>query len=182
MAITPNNKRAHKSGGPKHSVTTKFTKLSKRQANNNASGYAKRQERKAANKKLRSDMGDVYDYRQDKFRRANVRLQLDKDEEVGFGAGSEEDEEDEDGFGGAGSGKRPRLIGELDEDEKIDSEDDEEIDSDAAFEESDEERYAGFDFGKRAKDKKVSLCFVGLLQEYLIFFKLGESEGEESKD
>lgn len=40
--------------------------------------------------------------------------------------------------------QRARLIGELDDDEKIDSADDEELDSDAAFNESDEERYAGF--------------------------------------
>lgn len=40
--------------------------------------------------------------------------------------------------------QRARLIGEHDDDERIDSADDEELDSDAAFDESDEERYAGF--------------------------------------
>ena len=41
---------------------------------------------------------------------------------------------------------KPRLIGETVEDEEIPPEDDEELDSDAAFEESDEERFAGFSF------------------------------------
>jgi hypothetical protein len=44
--------------------------------------------------------------------------------------------------------RKPRLIGENVEDEDIPSEDDEELDSDAAFEESDEERFAGFSFPK----------------------------------
>jgi len=43
---------------------------------------------------------------------------------------------------------KPRLIGETVEDEDISSGDDEDIDSDAAFEESDEERFAGFSFPK----------------------------------
>jgi U3 small nucleolar RNA-associated protein 14 len=37
-----------------------------------------------------------------------------------------------------------RLIGENEDDEQVPSDDDEEVDSDAAFEESDEERFAGF--------------------------------------
>lgn len=37
-----------------------------------------------------------------------------------------------------------RLINELDDDEAIDSADDEEVDSEAAFDESDEDRFAGF--------------------------------------
>lgn len=40
--------------------------------------------------------------------------------------------------------QKARLIGENDDDERIDSADDEELDSDAAFDESDEDRYAGF--------------------------------------
>jgi len=42
--------------------------------------------------------------------------------------------------------RRPRLIGESVEDEDVPSEDDEELDSDAAFEDTDEERFAGFSF------------------------------------
>lgn len=160
MAIGPNNKRPRKFSAPKHSATAKSSKLAKRRADFNASGYAKRQQRKAS-KKVGGGVEDVYDYRQDKVRRANVRLQLDKDEETGFGAGSDEDEDEDAEGGGSGGKKRPRLIGEIDDDERIASEDDEEIDSDAAFEESDEERFAGFDFGKRAKEKKVSF-FVSI--------------------
>lgn len=37
-----------------------------------------------------------------------------------------------------------RLLNEQDDDEDIDSADDEELDSDAAFDESDEDRFAGF--------------------------------------
>lgn len=164
MAIGSSNKRPRKFNAPKNSATAKSSKFSKRQADFNASGYAKRQQRNAA-KKQGAGLDDVYDYRQDKVRRANVRLQLDKDEEAGFGAGSDDDE-DEDIEEGGGN-RRPRLIGELDDDERIASEDDEEIDSDAAFEESDEERFAGFDFGKRAKEKKVSILSL-FLMSYLM--------------
>ena len=55
---------------------------------------------------------------------------------VGFDGANEEEDEREN--------MRARLIGENEDDERVDSDDDEEIDSDAAFEESDEERFAGF--------------------------------------
>ena len=44
---------------------------------------------------------------------------------------------------------KPRLVGENDDDMGIAEEDDEEIDSDEAFEESDEERFAGFSFSQK---------------------------------
>ncbi|KAJ3563283.1 hypothetical protein NP233_g9033 [Leucocoprinus birnbaumii] len=50
--------------------------------------------------------------------------------------------------------QQARLIGEGDDDERIDSADDEELDSDAAFDESDEERYAGF-FSRKKKPAKA---------------------------
>jgi len=40
--------------------------------------------------------------------------------------------------------QQTRLIGEDDDDERIDSADDEDLDSDAAFDESDEERFVDF--------------------------------------
>lgn len=40
--------------------------------------------------------------------------------------------------------QQTRLIGEDDDDEQIDSADDEDLDSDAAFDESDEERFVDF--------------------------------------
>ena len=83
---------------------------------------------------------DVYEYQIQKVRRANIPLSLDRDEENEHGFDSDGDL--------VANVRKPRLIGEDVEDEKIPSEDDEELDSDAAFEESDEERYAGFSFPK----------------------------------
>lgn len=83
---------------------------------------------------------DVYEYQIQKVRRANIPLSLDRDEENEHGFDSDGDL--------VVNVRKPRLIGEDVEDEKIPSEDDEELDSDAAFEESDEERYAGFSFPK----------------------------------
>lgn len=40
--------------------------------------------------------------------------------------------------------QQTRLIGEDDDDERLDSADDEDLDSDAAFDDSDEERFADF--------------------------------------
>src|SRR6266404_1995428 len=82
---------------------------------------------------------DVYEYQSQKVRRANIPLSLDKEEtEHGF---------DSDGELVANI-RKARLIGESVEDEQVPSHEDEELDSDAAFEESDEERFAGFSFPK----------------------------------
>ncbi|KAF8273841.1 Utp14 protein-domain-containing protein [Lactarius quietus] len=83
---------------------------------------------------------DVYEYQSQKVRRANVPLSLDKEEANEHGLGSDGDL--------VANIRNPRLIGESVENEEIPSEDDEELDSDAAFEESDEERFAGFSFRK----------------------------------
>ena len=106
----------------------------------NAVGYSKRHSRSA---KAVSGLSDVYDYEHVKEKRGNVSLTLDKEEEIGFG-GDEDDEDEE-----ASNRTRPRLIGENDDDEGLGSDEDEEIDSDAAFEESDEERFAGFNFKQK---------------------------------
>lgn len=102
----------------------------------NAAGYAKRQSRSV---NAASGLADVYDFQHGKTKRANVTLSLDREEAAGHGPDDEEDDEETERL-------RPRLIGENGEDERIGSDEDEDIDSDAAFEESDEERYAGFDF------------------------------------
>ncbi|KAJ8086965.1 hypothetical protein PM082_005790 [Marasmius tenuissimus] len=127
----------------------------------NASGYAKRQARKAAKsgegKSADRFDDDIYEYAPEQesdtrtARRSKVALDLDKDEELGAGFG----------FGGDGEQDmdmddlrmKARLLGEGD---TVDTDDDEEIDSDAAFEESDEERFAGFFGGKKkgSKSKK----------------------------
>lgn len=110
---------------------------------NAVSQFDKRQARRQENQKLKDDP-DVYEYapgtdhRQRGKQRGNVEMDLDRDEEM-LGGGSGSDDED----------TQPRLVGE----EGIGSDEDEEIDSDDAFEESDEDRFAGF-FGPG--NKKVS--------------------------
>ncbi|KAG7442817.1 Utp14-domain-containing protein [Guyanagaster necrorhizus] len=103
----------------------------------NAAGYAKRQARKV---KEAAPSEDVYEYVPDTVRRSKVKLDLDKDEDFG-GIPDGDDEREQ---------LRARLIGENEDDEMIDSEDDEDINSDAAFEESDEDRFAGF-FSRKKK-------------------------------
>ncbi|KAI0094168.1 Utp14 protein-domain-containing protein [Irpex rosettiformis] len=120
----------------------------------NASGYAKRKSLKS--KTLSSgSLGDVYEYQTDKVRRGKLKLKLEKDEIAGAGRPMDEDDGSED-EGGAASSLRPRLLGENDDDDEIGEDEDEEIDSDEAFEESDEERYAGFSFAgsKKSGSKK----------------------------
>ncbi|KAK0223862.1 Utp14-domain-containing protein [Armillaria fumosa] len=105
----------------------------------NAAGYARRQARK---EKETAPSEDVYEYAPDAVRRSKVTLDLDRDEDFG-GIPDGDDERQQ---------LRARLIGENEDDEMIDSEDDEDIDSDAAFEESDEDRFAGF-FSRKKKGK-----------------------------
>lgn len=109
----------------------------------NASGYAKRHSTKA---KTLAGFSDIYEYTPDpKTRRSKVALEIGKDEaaEIGLGRGGASDDE---GSDGEDTKMKPRLIGETGEGEMIESADDEDIDSDAAFEESDEDRFAGFSF------------------------------------
>jgi len=100
----------------------------------NAAGYATRLSRKAE----KHSISDVYEYQPGKVKRSKVALQLDRDEASEFRHDSDDQEER--------TVVQPRLIGETSGDERFDSEEDEEIDSDEAFEESDEERFAGFSF------------------------------------
>ncbi len=88
------------------------------------------------------------------MRRSKVKLDLDKDEAMDGGGLFAEDEEFK--FEGTREELRAKLIGEYEDGEQIGSDDDEEIDSDAAFEESDEERFAGFFSSK----KKVWGIFI----------------------
>jgi U3 small nucleolar RNA-associated protein 14 len=107
----------------------------------NVTGYAMRQARKT--KSTHGLSSDVYEYAPEVLRRSKVTLNLDQAEatehRVGMEEGNDESREE----------LRARLIGENGENEQIESGDDEELDSDAAFEESDEERFAGF-FSKKA--------------------------------
>lgn len=113
-----------------------------------SSGSSKSRQRRGRQNARRNPLrSDVYEYQSHRVRRANIPLSLDKEEA------------DEHGFDSDGdlvaNTRKPRLIGESVEDEEIPSEDDEELDSDAAFEESDEERFAGFSFPK-SRGKKGS--------------------------
>ncbi|KAA1468136.1 Utp14-domain-containing protein [Dentipellis sp. KUC8613] len=114
---------------------------SARKPNSNAAGYQKRLARKG---KSQGAPSDVYEFQSKKVRRENVQQTLDRDEEDQHG--SSDDDIDRQAL-------RARLIGETVDNEQIDPEDDEELDSDAAFEESDEEQFAGFTFRSKGKAK-----------------------------
>lgn len=101
------------------------------------SDYAQRHSNARKNRKTKT--AEVYEYAAEKTRRSNVGLDLDREEAEGAGFGGGDESRDE---------MRARLIGEHEDGERIDSADDEELDSDAAFEESDEDRFAGF-FSKK---------------------------------
>ncbi|KZV71015.1 Utp14-domain-containing protein [Peniophora sp. CONT] len=133
----------------------------------NAAGYAKRQERKVKTGAL----SDVYEHQQQRVRRDKVKLDFDREEEADRGgAGSDDDGFDRDAL-------RARLIGENVDDEMIDSEDDEELDSDAAFESGDEDQYAGFSFGQ--KKSQVGRAAHGKAKARLPDVNLDEDEDSE---
>ena len=126
----------------------------------NALGYAKRRSLKS--QVTSTNVSDVYEYQPEKTRRAKVKLQLSRDERMEFGA-EESGSGEDDGALAKATDRRPRLLGENDDEENvIDEEDDEEIDSDAAFEESDEERFAGFSFASNVSSfvPRVSLSLI----------------------
>ncbi|KAG1871579.1 Utp14 protein-domain-containing protein [Suillus subluteus] len=113
----------------------------------NAAGYAKRHSQKSSNKGKAVSFDDVYEYAPSKVRRAKIGLELDREEATDRHNYASDDDVDLGGMGQDGrEGLRARLLGENADDEQVDSGDDEEIESDDAFEESDEEKYAGFDF------------------------------------
>jgi U3 small nucleolar RNA-associated protein 14 len=117
----------------------------------NAAGYAKRHSQKA---KTLAGLSDVYEYAPDsKTRRSKVALDIGRDEAAEIGLGWGGGGSDDDGTDGEDMRTKARLIGEG---EIIDSGDDEDLDSDAAFEESDEERFAGFSF-------KHQVCRLNLM-------------------
>ena len=126
------------------SVSSSKRSRSSREAN--ALGFAKRQSRKAA-----EAGSDVYEYSSGKNKRSSITLSLDKDEAMGArAAGTEDVEFDRDAL-------RERIMNTEDGgDAAINSEDDEEIESDDAFEASDDDRFAGFSFAT----KVPSSCFL----------------------
>jgi U3 small nucleolar RNA-associated protein 14 len=116
----------------------------------NAAGYAKRHLQKSSHKGKAVSFDDVYEYAPSKVRRAKIGLELDREEATDRHNYASDDDIDLGGMGQEGrEGLRARLLGENADDEQVDSGDDEEIESDDAFEESDEEKYAGFDFSSK---------------------------------
>jgi hypothetical protein len=139
----------------------------------NALGYAKRQARKSLTGKNVS-ASDVYEFAPEATRRENVTLTLDAEEAREYRVGIDGDDTDEE----RRQALKARLIGENVENEMIDSDDDEEIDSDAAFDESDEDRFAGF-FSSRVR-LTLSTCFtLGYSQtsEYRIKIRSPQKSG-----
>ena len=107
----------------------------KLRAQANIAGYEKRLARKAKS----NPTTDLYELVPEKSHRSKVALDLGRDEEFELRVGEDDYDNDEER-----ERLRARLIGEIEDDEKIASDDDEELDSDAAFEESDEERFEGY--------------------------------------
>ncbi|KAK2462885.1 hypothetical protein APHAL10511_005083 [Amanita phalloides] len=114
--------------------------------NSNALGYAKRQSRKT-----KTSTDDVYEYVPGKHKRSGIRLELARDEGKEFWIGPDGEFSD----GGDRELSHAQLVGEVEDDEVVASNDDEEVDSDAAFEKSDEERFAEFFSDKKVNKKKL---------------------------
>ncbi|OAX41009.1 Utp14-domain-containing protein [Rhizopogon vinicolor AM-OR11-026] len=122
----------------------------------NAVGYAKRLSQKKG--KATASFDDVYEYAPSKVRRAKISLELDEEEAIDRRDYASDDDVDLGSMGQEGrEGLRARLLGENKDDEQVESGDDEEIESDDAFEESDEEKYAGFDFSSQRTKAGPSL-------------------------
>lgn len=140
------------------------------QKQNNVRGFAKRQLQKSQKTPRFSDHADVYEYQPDKVRRSKVKLQLERDELDGV---RDDPSGSEDGADPRGGG-RPRLVGESDDEGGIGEDEDEEIDSDAAFDESDEERFAGFSFASK-------VCILCPSSSYITYLHKAENRPQETK-
>ena len=116
------------------------------QKKSNTIGFPRRQ----ARNKVRhlTSVDDVYEFQPEKVRRSKVALRLTREELAEFGR----DDASDSGGGNHRDGQiRPKLVGQNSDDEGMDSEDDEDIDSDAAFGESDEEAFAGYGFTRKVR-------------------------------
>ncbi|GJJ15677.1 hypothetical protein Clacol_009955 [Clathrus columnatus] len=144
---------------------TRGKKHTKSVAEHNASGFAKR--RAKPKKNSPKSLDDVYEYSATKNRRSAVKLVHDKEEFIGI----ERDNEDHDNSGLNIEAIRSQILDLGDTNAVINSDEDEEIDSDVAFEESDNEQYAGFSFPQKGtknkqakkskKSKKAQVRFEG---------------------
>ncbi|KAF8310820.1 Utp14-domain-containing protein [Clavulina sp. PMI_390] len=152
----------------------------------NVSGYQRRQEKKAKST-LQPASDDLYEYAPGKNKRARVELKVDREELVGETSskhrGLDDDADDVDSDVEA---LRRKIAANMEGDfGVVDSEDDEDIDSDEAFEgESDEERFANFKFADSKKSSKSkrrdppNRAPLGTLPDV----NLNEDEDEEMED
>lgn len=114
------------------------------QKKSNLIGFSRRLARKKTRQSTSVD--DVYEFKPEKVRRSKVALRLTKGELAELGRDNASDSEGDNNRNGQ---PQPRLIGQNSDDEGVDSEEDEDIDSDAAFGESDEETFAGHGFVRK---------------------------------
>ena len=112
----------------------------------NSIGFSRRQARKKA--RHSANVHEVYEFQPEKVRRSKVALRLTKEELAELGR---DDASDSDGRNHQGGQPQPRLIGQNSDDEGMNSDEDEDIDSDAAFGESDEETFAGYGFTRKVR-------------------------------
>ncbi|KAG8789118.1 hypothetical protein FRC15_011686 [Serendipita sp. 397] len=135
-----NSGSARKHGKPKQLLGKKTKKENNKSKLANERGF---QKRKIENQSKHRGNLDVYEY-DEKDRKGRIRegvtLDLTKEEAQEYGP---DDESEQDEF----QKMRERI--KMDGDGAINSEDDEDIDSDDAFDASDEERFVSFNFGSK---------------------------------
>lgn len=120
-------------------------------AKHDASGFAKRHANAKKKKNVPESTDDVYEYTASKNKRAAVKLSHDKEELDGL----DHHNGDNEMSGVNMQAIRSRILDLGDTELVINSEEDEEIDSDGAFEENDDEEYVGFSFPKNGLKNKV---------------------------
>ena len=136
----------------------------KSKAKSDAAGYAARKARKPS---LPNPSGDIYEHIQPKNRRSRIQASFTRDEltELGAENGFDPDGADDD----VRERMRARLVGEFDDDDEPtmkrggdddEEEEDEELDSDVAFDEEDEDRFAGFFSAKVCLSILISLLLL----------------------
>ncbi|KAG9312720.1 Utp14 protein-domain-containing protein [Chiua virens] len=140
-----------------------------------SSKHADRARRKKGKGKTHVTINDVYEYAPSKVRRAKVKLSLDRHETEGrqYGSGDEMDL--------SGLGQEAM--------EKLHSEDDEDINSEDAFEESDKDEFAGSGFvrkgaktGAARRKRAVSVKEVDLNEDSDDPRSASESKQDEDED
>ncbi|KAF9650064.1 Utp14-domain-containing protein [Thelephora ganbajun] len=147
------------------------------QKKSNAIGFSRRQARKKARQSTSID--DVYEFQPGKVRRSKVALCLTKEEHAEFGRDNASDSEGDNHRDGQ---PQPRLIGQNSDDEGVGSEDDEDIESDAAFGESDQDTFAGYGFTRKGQPFKKPKRKSSVVKTVHFEVNLDESDKGELGD